>query len=70
MRGRARGGGRLALVGAGDGTAEEGFTPRPVAAVHAPDPKLQGALGQRRAVHRALYAELRPLRPARGLAGS
>jgi hypothetical protein len=31
--------------------------------VHAPDPALQAALAPRRAVHRALYAALRALRP-------
>ncbi len=68
--GSALGAARLARVAAGDGTAEEVFTPLPVAAVHEPDPRLQEALAPRRAVHRALYAALRPLRPAAGLAGS
>jgi RNA polymerase primary sigma factor/RNA polymerase sigma factor len=68
--GSALGAARLARVAAGDGTAEEVYTPLPVAAVHAPDPKLQEALAPRRAVNRALYAALRPLRPAARLAGS
>jgi xylulokinase len=68
--GSALGAARLARVAAGDGSAEEVFTPLPVAALHAPDRLLQEALAPRRAVHRALYAALRPLRPAAMLAGS
>lgn len=68
--GSALGAARLARIAAGDGSAEEVFTPLPVAAVHEPDPRLQEALAPRRAVHRALYAALRPLRPAAILAGS